>query len=250
MNKKRLKISYKWLCVFALLAFVATMLSPLVSAVSAEDQAVQQTIKINQKVEGNPEKTSYLYAVIQTNGPDIGKNIRDRSFRLTGNDEFETVMVFEEPGMFEFTVGRVRNESKGIGDITMDDLYKDDNVIPIKHPFGYKVTENDDGSLTVLPYTCYDNHVEFLKDGTGIVLNNLIKGSVEPTATPTPSITPTQTSKPSSSPSPSDNGKGQYSPKTGDEFHMTLWICVAGVSILFILILLVLGRKKKKDETS
>lgn len=252
MKAQRLIKPNKWLSIFVTLLFVMTMILRFIPSVSADEASVRQTITIKQAVEGNPEKTAYVYAVVQTNGPDMGTIITERSFRLSGNDTHKTYMTFTAPGTYEFTIGRLQNETKNASEIVLDDFYKDDNVVPVKHPFGYKVTQNEDGSLSVLPYTCYDNHVEFLKDGTGIVLSNTIKGPVEPTPTPTPSpsasVTPTP--KPSSNSGSSDNGKGQYSPKTGDEFHMTLWVSIAVISILIIMLLLVLGRKKKKEEKS
>ena len=242
---KRINVSMVLLVAFV----IALCLCP---QVSAETAPIRQIIKVNQAVEGKPERTDYVYAILQTRGSDITDSISDRIFKLSGDSSFETSMTFETPGTYEFTVGRLKNESVKASDITSDDFYKDDNVVPINHPFGFKVTENEDGTLSVIPYTCYDNHVEFLKDGTGIVLSNLIKGPVEPTPTPTPSpsVTVTSSPKPSSNSGASDNGKGQYSPKTGDEFQMVLWASMAGISIVLILILLIVGRKKKKDGKS
>lgn len=255
MKEKRLRKLNKGIAVPIVLLFVISLFAQLIPAVFAEEGTTRQTITVNQTVEGKPEKTAYTYVIIQTQGDAV--TVSERTLSLNGEESKKFTIDFTAPGLYEFTVGRLKDESKNVAGVTLEDLYSDDNVVPVKHPFGYKVTQNEDGSLIVLPYTCYDNHVEFLKDGTGIVLLNTIKGPVEPTPTPTPTptITPTPTATvsptPKTTPTPtstsSNNGKGQYTPKTGDDFRIVLWTTLAVVSGLFLILALVL-RRKKEDE--
>lgn len=246
MKEKRLRKLNKGIAVPIVLLFVISLFAQLIPAVFAEEGTTRQTITVNQTVEGKPEKTAYTYVIIQTQGDSV--TVSERSLSLSGEESKKFTIDFTAPGLYEFTVGRLKDESKDVASVTLDDLYADDNVVPVKHPFGYKVTQNEDGSLYALPYTCYDNHVEFLKDGTGIVLRNTIKGSVEPTPTPTASASPTPKTTVTSTPTSSNNGKGQYTPKTGDDFRMTLWASLAVISGLFLILALVMRRKKEEDE--
>ena len=244
-EKQRIKLN-KRIAVPIVLLFVLSLFPQLIPMVSAEEETVRQTITVNQTVEGKPEKTAYTYVIIQTQGEAV--TVSERSLSLNGEESKKLTIDFTVPGLYEFTVGRLRDESKAVASVTLEDLYSDDNVVPVKHPFGYKVTQNEDGSLNVLPYTCYDNHVEFLKDGTGIVLLNTIKGPVEPTPTPTASASPTAKTTVTPTSMSSNNGKGQYTPKTGDDFRMTLWASLAVISGLFLILAMVMRRKKEDDE--
>lgn len=72
---------------------------------------------------------------------------------------------------------------------------------------------------------------------------------LDPTYTesvPSPTVSPTP--RTTASPIPTNNGKGQYTPKTGDDFQMMLWVSIAGISAIAIFFLLLFGRKKKKEE--
>ena len=240
MNRKRLRY-LRWIVAGMVMMFMIISIG-LIPTEAAENTA-SQTVKVEQTVTGSPTKTSFVYAIVQTKGTAAMPASNEEQFTLSGNSSNTIHLTFHEAGLYEYTVGRLKDESKKSG-ITIDDLDKGDAVLPPYHPIGFKVTENEDGSLSVIPYTCYDSNVVFLKDGSGMTLTNEIKG---PVVTPTPTPTPTPSTTPKGS-TDNNNGKGQYTPKTGDDFQLILSISIAGISgILFILFLL-MGRKERKKD--
>lgn len=242
MNRKRLDY-LRWMT--AMLVMSVLFASFGLSRIEAAETSSSQTIKVEQTVTGSPTKTSYVYAIVQTRGVATMPAEPETRFTLSGNSSNIIHLTFKEAGLYEYTIGRLKDETKKDG-ITVDDLDKGDSVLPPYHPIGFKVTENEDGSLSVIPYTCYDSNVVFLKDGTGMTLKNEIKG---PVVTPTPTPTPSATPKGSTD---NNSGKGQYTPKTGDDFQMILWISIAGISGVLFLVFVLLGyrRRKKEEETN
>lgn len=233
MNKKRLSW-LRWAIAGLVMVVLVTIMGP--AKTEAAGKSSSQTIKVEQTVTGSPAKTSYVYAIVQTRGTSVMPISSEQRFTLTGNSSNTIHLTFTEAGLYEYTIGRLKDENR-ISGITVNDLDKGNSVLPPYHPVGFKVTENEDGLLTVIPYTCYDSNVVFLKDGTGMTLMNEIKG---PVVTPTPSTTPKG--------STDNSGKGQYTPKTGDEFQMILWASIAGISGILLIIFFILGRKKREKE--
>ena len=158
-----------------LLVAVAVLFGTALMSLAATTP-VRQTVRITQTIKGTPEKTSYVYALVQTRGDAVLPDEDVLPAQLTENDTLTIHFSFTAPGVYEYTIGRLTDEEKTSG-ITLEDLETGNEVEPPFHPFGFKVTTSEDGSLKVTPYTCYDDNVILFADGSGLTLKNVIDGT-------------------------------------------------------------------------
>lgn len=144
-------------------------------AFAASDE-VKQCVTVKQTVNGSPSKTTYTYYLMpmekgnpMPSSADGGK-LENGLYRFTlkENDSAKFYLTFTEPGTYNYELRRT------------EAVPEDDVVTPTIHPFGYKVTRLADGTLEVIPFTCYDVYMEIRgEDGkpTEIVLANTISKS-------------------------------------------------------------------------
>lgn len=129
--------------------------------------------------------------------------------------------------------------------------------IRIKLPEGFvnpKVCYvSDEGDVTVMESTVSDGYISWVTDHNSyyVLVEKLATEPTTPTDPSTPTEpgtqpdTPTQPGSQPSDPSASTGTPG--SSETGDQSDTTLWIVILAVSAVAIVILIVLG-KRKKDE--
>lgn len=155
-----------------LLLTLSMLLSLSVAAFAAGD-GLKQCVTVSQTVSGSPSKTTYTYYLMpmEKGNPmpseaDGGKLEDDfYKFTLKDNDSAKFYLTFTEPGTYTYEIRRTEAVPEG------------DTVTPTIHPFGYKVKAAEDGTLEVIPFTCYDAYMEIVDENgkpLEIKLSNLI----------------------------------------------------------------------------
>lgn len=177
---KRTAHVFSWVLSFCL--SLAICLSCITAAFAAEN-TFEQTLVIEQTVEGNANRTKYTYVLtpkkddnpMPENGPGVyDKEKNTYTFTLDGNDSHKTTLTFpsDKPVNYQYELTRLETVPAG------------DTVKPETHLFGYLVEQDKTtGSMVIIPYTCYDSKMEIWNkvddDGNpiGMTLYNDIVGT-------------------------------------------------------------------------
>ena len=253
---------------FALSTFVVSF---------AEGESSDQLIYVVQMVLGtaDPSTVSGAYGLIpdKEENPmpvDADGKVKDK-FSLKGNSTETATFTFTEPGIYQYTAGKLKDASKTT--FTAEDFEAGTKDYPLTHIFGFKVEKNADGTLTVIPYTCEDNQAVFFTDGRGMTLWNYIQANAPevPTKKDEPTTQPT-TAKPVTNKNnqPVTNSGGTVRTtvvyrtgtptgsqpttrragytNTGDESQLLLWVAVLGVATLGLILLVLVKRKNDDDD--
>ena len=145
--------------VLSLCLTLAMCLSCIATAIAAES-SFEQTLVIEQTIEGNANRTNYTYVLtpkkaenpMPENGPGVyDKTKNTYTFSLDGNDTHTTTLTFpsDKPVNYQYELTRVETVPVG------------DTVKPVTHLFGYLVEQDKQtGSMVIIPYTCYDSKME------------------------------------------------------------------------------------------
>ncbi len=161
----------------ALLLTACFALSTIVVTL-AEEAFVDQLVYMVQLLVGDADPTTVTgtYAIIPDKEgnplPHDEKGAEKTLFVITGNTYEKAWFTFTEPGIYQYTGGKLKDPKKA--EISANDFEEGTKDFPLTHVFGFKVDRNADGSLTVIPYTCEDNQAVFFKDGRGMTLWNYV----------------------------------------------------------------------------
>lgn len=235
----------------------------------ATGKGLTQCVTVTQTVSGSPTKTDYTYYLMpmEKGNPmpseEDGGKLEDGlyKFPLKGNDTAKFNLTFTAPGTYNYELRRTEAAPEG------------DTVTPTIHPFGYKVKEAADGTFEIIPFTCYDVYMEIVdKDGKPleIVLTNKLE-KPEPTTdkgNPGKDGTNGTNGKNGADGTNGTNGRngtngtnGTSTIKTitqtvgkaintGDPNHILLWGGLVLVSAGALIAILIVRRKKEKDNES
>ncbi|MBQ8469527.1 MAG: hypothetical protein IJ547_02915, partial [Clostridia bacterium] len=170
----------------ALLLAACFALSGLVIS-RAEDAAQDQLLYVVQLIVGtaDPTTVSGSYGLVPDEVANPMPTDKDGKtvnvFDLTGNSTKTASFHFTEPGVYQYTAGKLKDSTKPT--FTAEDFEEGTKDYPLTHVFGFKVNRRADGSLEVIPYTCEDNQATFFTDGRGMTLWNYVKADApaEPT---------------------------------------------------------------------
>lgn len=272
---KRTAHVFSW--VLSLCLSLAICLSCIATAAAAEN-TFEQTLMIEQTVEGNAIQTKYTYVLTPKSAenpmPEKGPGTYDKekntyTFTLEGNETHTTKLVFPADKAVNYQYELTRVETVPAGD----------TVKPETHLFGYLVEQDSKtGGMVIIPYTCYDSKMEIWnkvdKDGNplGITLSNEIVGTKgDPGKDGQDGKDGADGEKGSDGKNGTNgtngtNGKngtngtnGTSTVKTitqtvgkaintGDPNHILLWGGLAVLSASALVAILILRRKKEKDE--
>lgn len=278
---KRTAHVFSW--VLSLCLSLAICVSCIATAV-AEENTFEQTLVIEQTVEGNANRTKYTYVLapkkddnpMPENGPGVyDKEKNTYTFTLDGNDSHKTTLTFpsDKPVNYQYELTRVEEVPAG------------DTVKPETHLFGYLVEQDKTtGNMVIIPYTCYDSKMEIWNkvddDGNpiGMTLYNDIVGTKGDKGDPGDPGKDGQDGKDGADGQKGSDGKngtngtngtngkngtngtnGTSTVKTitqtvgkaintGDPNHILLWGGLAVLSASALVAILILRRKKEKDE--
>ena len=182
MNNATKRTAHVFSWVLSLCLSLAICLSCIASAAAAES-TFEQTLMIEQTIEGNANRTKYTYVLtpkeaenpMPENGPGVyDKEKNTYTFTLDGNDSHTTTLTFpsDKPVNYQYELTRLETVPAG------------DTVKPETHLFGYLVEQDKTtGSMVIIPYTCYDSKMEIWnkvdEDGNplGMTLYNDIVGT-------------------------------------------------------------------------
>ena len=241
----------------ALTLSLCIVLSVLVAAFAADSGDVfTQTIKVTQELKDDPSRESYTYELtpVKAENP-MPEGTKDGVYTLvikgatTDKDAPTFTIDFDatKAGDYQYRLDRVEKTPEG------------DTVTPESHLFGYWVKE-ENGTMTITPYTCYDNKMEIWNkvdaDGNpiGITLKNALQGT--PTTSSTTSSTTSKSTTRSTTTRSTTRTVGTTQTvtntirkivNTGDPHHIVIWVALIAVSALG-LILIAFARRKKDDE--
>lgn len=131
---------------------------------------------------GSPTRNSYTYRLYPNNentplpeGEGLKKDAGYYEFVLTGDAKKSIPVTFTVDGPVDYQYRLERVEAVPKGDI----------VTPTIHHFGYLFKVNSENEITITPYTCYDNHFKIWDktdaegNPIGITLENNIQGPEE-----------------------------------------------------------------------
>lgn len=269
--------------VFAISTFVVSF---------AEGETANHGLIFAQVIEGTakPETVSGNYAIVPDRAEfpmPVGKDGKAMdAFTLVGNSTKEGSITFTEPGTYQYTAGKLKDDAKA--PYSASDFEEGTKTKPLKHVFGYKVERNADGTLNVIPFTCEDPTIVLFTDGTGMTIWNYVKADAPEEPSEKPSEKPTEPSSNSpteptsakpvtnNSNKPVTNSNGTIKTtivyrnggtsvvyrdgtntvvkggrvNTGDESHLILWVSIIGVAALGLIILFIVRRRKDDDEDS
>lgn len=178
----------------------------------AEGASSDQLLYVVQLIMGtaDPSTVTGVYGLIpdrEENPMPVDKDgkVKDK-FSLTGNSSETATFTFTEPGVYQYTAGKLKDAGKTT--FTKEDFEAGTKDYPLTHIFGFKVEKNANGSLAVIPYTCEDNQATFFKDGRGMTLWNYVQADApdepdkptEPSQKPTDPTEPTKKDEPATQP--------------------------------------------------
>ena len=224
---------------------VALLIGCICVVAHADSDVFKQTVRVTQILKNSPSRSTYTYLlkpVLSTNPMPEGSKDGLYQFSMNGNSEQTFQFEFDATvsGNYQYDLTRVETIPDG------------DTVTPVSHKFGFLVQRDGDGQMIIIPYTCYDNHMEIWKqtdekgNPVGITLSNTIKGNSDAEVTPFPS----PSNKNGGFGNNGNNGKGQYTPKTGDDTPLVSLIIMAVVSALMVIFLVWLDRRKERGDES
>ena len=275
---KRTTHVFSW--ALSLCLSLAICLSCIATAFGAES-TFEQTLVIEQTVEGNAIQSKYTYVLTPKDAenpmPEKGPGEYDKTkntytFTLDGNDKHTTTLIFpaDKPVNYQYELTRVEEVPAG------------DTVKPETHLFGYLVErDKTTGNMVIIPYTCYDskmeiwNKVDENKNPLGMTLYNDIVGTKGDKGDKGDPGKDGQDGKDGSDGQKGSDGKngtngtngkngtngtnGTSTVKTitqtvgkaintGDPNHILLWGGLAVLSASALVAILIIRRKKEKDE--
>lgn len=168
-------ISNKATALIAILLSTVFILSTCMLAVAESENSVSASLHVAQLIYGGaePDTVTGEYAVIPNKEDNPMPPSGDELFNIQGNTEKVLTFTFTEPGNYEYTIGKLK-DSKKTSDITVDNFEKGTEEHPLTHPIGFQVKQNADGTLSVIPYTCYDGQAVISKDGSSMTLWNYV----------------------------------------------------------------------------
>ena len=130
-------------------------------AMAAEAEPFEQTLHVKQTVTGNALKTKYTYRLTPLNeGPlpaEAGKDAKYYDFEMDGNANVDLKLYFPADVEKDYKYELVRQGEVPAGD----------TVTPDKHIFGYWVKKDETGKMVIIPYTCYNNEFKISVDEEG-----------------------------------------------------------------------------------
>ncbi len=256
-----------WALVLALI--LAICLSCI--SLAAEAEQFEQTLHVKQSVTGNAQKTKYTYRLTpMNNGPlpaEAGKDAEYYDFDMDGNSSVDIKLFFPTDVEKDYKYELIR-----LGEVPAGDT-----VTPDKHIFGYWVKTDESGKMVIIPYTCYNNEFKIStdKDGnpTDVTLeeNKIVgtkgdqgekgdKGDQGNKGTDGKNGSNGANSKNGTDGRNGTNGTNGTSTvrtitqsvgkaiNTGDPNHILLWGGMALVSAGALIAILIVRRKKEKDN--
>lgn len=245
------KVKVKMMKKSVSLLLIVILLSFLCISVIADNDTFKQTVRVTQTLQYSPSRSAYTYRLKparSTNPMPEGSRDGEYKFSMNGNSEQTFQFNFDATvsGDYQYDLTRVEATPNG------------DTVTPTSHKFGFLVQRDEDGEMIIIPYTCYDNHMEIWKqtdekgNPVGITLSNTISGTSDTEVTPSPSP-PNKgggSGTNNGSNNNGNNGKGQYTPKTGDDTPLVSLIILAVVSVLMVIFLVWMDRRKERGGES
>lgn len=146
-------------------------------SMAAEANTFEQTLAVEQTVEGNANRTKYTYVLTPRSEecpmPEGSKDGK-YTFELEGNDTHKMTMTFPADKAVNYQYDLTRVEEVPAGD----------TVTPATHLFGYLVEQDSKtGDMVIIPYTCYDSKMEIWNkvdengNPLGMTLYNEITGT-------------------------------------------------------------------------
>ena len=130
-------------------------------SMAAEAEPFEQTLHVKQSVTGNALKTKYTYRLTPLNeGPlpaEAGKDAKYYDFEMDGNANVDLKLYFPADVEKDYKYELVRQGEVPAGD----------TVTPDKHIFGYWVKTDETGKMVIIPYTCYNNEFKISVDEEG-----------------------------------------------------------------------------------
>lgn len=130
-------------------------------SMAAEAEPFEQTLHVKQSVTGNALKTKYTYRLTPLNeGPlpaEAGKDAKYYDFEMDGDAKVDLKLYFPADVEKDYKYELVRQGEVPAGD----------TVTPDKHIFGYWVKKDETGKIVIIPYTCYNNEFKISVDEEG-----------------------------------------------------------------------------------
>ena len=130
-------------------------------SMAAEAEPFEQTLHVKQTVTGNVIKPKYTYRLTPLNeGPlpaEAGKDAKYYDFEMDGNANVDLKLYFPADVEKDYKYELVRQGEVPAGD----------TVTPDKHIFGYWVKTDETGKMVIIPYTCYNNEFKISVDEEG-----------------------------------------------------------------------------------
>ena len=250
-----------WALVVTLI--LAICLSCISMAAAAEP--FEQTLHVKQTVTGNVIKPKYTYRLTPLNeGPlpeEAGKDAKYYDFEMDGDSSVDLKLYFPADVEKDYKYELVRQGEVPAGD----------TVTPDKHIFGYWVKKDETGKMVIIPYTCYNNEFKISVDEEGnptdetleenkIVGSKGDKGDQGDKGTDGKNGSNGTNGKNGTDGRNGTNGTNGTSTvktitqtvgkaiNTGDPNHILLWGGMALVSAGALIAILIVRRKKEKDE--
>ena len=203
------KLTSALLTVALAFAFAVSALTVSFGA-DEKNASVQQTIYVIQLITGtaDPEEVDGVYVIMPTNNDVLPVNEKGETvtrWEINGNRYEKAYFNFDEPGMYEYKLAKLKaaSENKADKDLTDEDFEEGTYTEPLTHIFGFVVEKQSDGTLVATPHTCEDPQIQILPNGDGkfpkgLTIWNYVYAQKEDPVPPTePSTEPS--SKPTSS---------------------------------------------------
>lgn len=243
-------------------------------ALAADTDKFEQTLHVKQSVTGNASKTKYTYRLTPINNGPLPAEAEESAtyydFEMDGDAQVDLKLYFPTDVEKDYKYELVRQGEVPAGD----------TVTPDKHIFGYWVKADETGKLVMIPYTCYNNEFKISEDEEGnptdvtLEENRIVgtKGDKGDQGDKGDPGTDGKDGTDGKNGSNGTNGKDGTNGKngtngtngtstvktitqtvgkainTGDPNHILLWGGMALVSAGALIAILIVRRKKEKDE--
>ena len=130
-------------------------------ALAADTDKFEQTLHVKQSVTGNALKTKYTYRLTPINNGPLPAEAEEGAtyydFEMDGDAKVDLKLYFPADIEKDYKYELVRQGEVPAGD----------TVTPDKHIFGYWVKTDETGKLVIIPYTCYNNEFKISVDEEG-----------------------------------------------------------------------------------
>ena len=130
-------------------------------ALAADTDKFEQTLHVKQSVTGNALKTKYTYRLTPINNGPLPAEAEEGAtyydFEMDGDAKVDLKLYFPADIEKDYKYELVRQ-----GDVPAGDT-----VTPDKHIFGYWVKKDETGKMVIIPYTCYNNEFKISVDEEG-----------------------------------------------------------------------------------